>query len=117
MRIICNDAKPRVDSVLLHDSSQGHLRCARHRIRLIQDDQLVARHGGGWRSSIEDLFRRGKGLDLLTYNVDSTVIGSIELKHHLSNILGAVDATGEGKNRRGFSGARRAIKKKMREAL
>lgn len=75
MRIIGNDTKSRIGRILLHDTSERHLRSVGHGICLIQHNELEPSHRitlGGTHG--EDLLRTGKRLDLLAHDVDTTVV-------------------------------------------
>jgi hypothetical protein len=79
MRVIGNNAKPRIRCVLFHDSSQRHLRRIRHGIRLVKHNQLEAGNGVsrtilGSTAHSEDLLGTGKRLDLLAHDVDASVV-------------------------------------------
>ena len=116
MRVICNNAKSCIRRVLLHDTSERHLRRARHGIRLVEDDQLECRQagrvlGGGYRA--EDLLGGGEGLDLLAHDVDAAVVGGVEFEHHLPHVLDAVDVPGEGEDGGGLACAWGTIEEKM----
>ncbi|KAI6762861.1 hypothetical protein HG530_008841 [Fusarium avenaceum] len=78
VRVIGNDAESGVGCVLFHDSSQSHLRCTCHGISLIQYDELEASHRvartARGATHGEDLFSAGECLDLLSHNVDTTVV-------------------------------------------
>lgn len=50
-------------------------------------------------------------------DIDTAVIGGVELEDLLSDILSSVDFAGEGKDSGGFSGAGGAIKEEVREAV
>lgn len=137
MCVVGNDAEPRVRRVFLHDTAQGHLCCGRHGIGLVENNQLEAGKGsvavrccGGHR---EDLFRAyaayqsafsastriffyffldlhtSKVFNLLSDNVNATVVTGIEFKNHLSHILCAVYPPGEREDGGGLSGSRRAV--------
>ena len=100
VRVVGNDAKPRIRCILFHDSSQRHLRRVGHGICLIQDNELEPGHRArlGRCTYCENLFGAGECLDLLADHVDASVIGGIELKHHLAHVGGAIDSTGEGQD-------------------
>lgn len=119
MRIIRNNAEPRVGRVLLHDPPQRHLRRRRHRVRLIQDDQFVRRHRlrPGLGQGGEDLPRAGEGLDLLAYDVDAAVVGGVELENHLSHVFDAVDAPGQREDGGGLAGAGGAVEEEVGESV
>lgn len=100
MRIIRNNAKPRIHRILLHNPPQRHLRRTRHRIRLIQNNQLEPRHRARSRRRAhrEDLLRARERLDLLAHDIDAAVVGGVQLENHLAHVGGAVDAAGEGED-------------------
>lgn len=82
MCVIAQQNESGVCGILLNDPPQRHLRRARQRIRLIQNTQFIlcdiflsAIH----RACRENLSRRRKGFDLVAHNVDTSVIGRIEL--------------------------------------
>jgi hypothetical protein len=115
VRVVCNDAEARVGRVLLHDAAEGHLSGVCHGVGLVKDDELEARNAcpRGRRAHREDLLCGGEGLDLLAHDVDATVVGGIELEHHLAHVLGTVDATGEGEDGRRLACARRAVEQQV----
>jgi hypothetical protein len=41
------------------------------------------------------LFCRGERLDLLAHDVDATVVRGVQLQHHLTHVLRAIDASGK----------------------
>jgi hypothetical protein len=113
--------------------------CGCHGIRLVENNQLEAgkgrvavRYCGGHG---EDLFRAyatcqsafssstsmffyffldlhtSKGFNLLSDNVNATVVTGIEFKNHLSHILCAVYPPGEREDGGGLAGSRRAVQK------
>lgn len=116
MRIIGNDTKSRVRGILLHDTSERHLRRVGHGIRLIQHNELEPGH----RVTLgcahgEDLLRAGERLDLLAHDVDTTVVGGVELEHHLAHVGGAVDAACESEDGGCLAGTGRAVEEEMGE--
>lgn len=119
MRVIRNNAEPRVGRVLLHDPAQRHLRRRRHGVRLIEDNQLIRRHrlGPGLGGGREDLPRAGERLDLLAHDVDAAVVGGVELEHHLPHVLDAVDAPGQCEDGGGLAGAGGAVEEEVGEAV
>lgn len=126
MRVIRNDAEPRVGGILLHDAPERHLRRARHGVGLVEDDELVARDAGDGRrrrgplgrgAQREDLLRRRKRLDLLAHHVDAAVVRRVQLQHHLSHVLGPVDASRQREDRRRLACAWRAVEEEMGESL
>lgn len=121
MRVVGDDTESGIGCVLLHDATQSHLCRVCHGVGLVQDDQLVgsqaiaatppcASHG-------EYLLGRCEGLDLLAHDVNATVVGGVQLQDHLSHVVGAIDAAGERKNRRGLSCTRGTVQKEVREAI
>lgn len=90
MRIVCNYTESGICRIFLHNPSQRHLCCRSHRVCLVQNNELVLCDrgraiGGGVHS--EDLLCAGEGLDLFSYNIDTTVVGGIEFEHHLAHVL------------------------------
>lgn len=100
MGVVGNDAEASVGRVLFHDATEGHLRCGSHGIGLVENDELETRQPRARRGGAkgEDLLGGGKSLDLLAHNVDTTVIGSVQLEHHLAHVCGAIDLAGQGEN-------------------
>jgi hypothetical protein len=120
MRIIRNNTEPRVRRILLHNPPQRHLRRRRHRIRLIQYNQLIRRHrlpARLARGGREDLPRAGERLDLLAHDVDAAVVGGVELENHLAHVLDAVDAARESEHGGGLAGAGGAVEEEVGEAV
>lgn len=54
---------------------------------------------------------------MLAHDVNATVVGGVQLQNHLSHVVGAIDAAGEGKDRRGLSCTRWTVQKEVREAV
>lgn len=52
-------------------------------------------------------------LDLFSHDVNSTVVTGIEFQDHLPHVLGAIDTSCEGKDRRSLSGSGRSVEKEM----
>ena len=121
MRVVGNDAKPRVGRILLHDAPQRHLRHRGHGVRFVQHDQLERPQRGrgspGRGGRAEDLLRAGEGLDLFAHHVDAAVVAGVQFQHHLSNIPVSVDAAGEGEDCGGFACAGGAIEEEVGEAV
>lgn len=118
VRVIGNDAEARVGRVLFHDAAQRHLRRVGHGVGLVEDNQLVPRHGCfGAAAHAEDLLGGGKRLDLLAHHVDAAVVGRVELQHHLPHLGGTVDAPREGQDGRGLARAGRAVEEQVRQAV
>ena len=119
MRVIRNDTEPCICSILLHNPSQSHLRRARHRICLIQDDKLEPGNRASFSGSAcgEDLLRARVCLDLLPHDVDATVVGGVQLKNHLSNVLDAVDASCQCKDSGRLARAWWAVEEEVGEAV
>ena len=120
MCIIRDDAESGIRRVLLHNPSQRHLRRGSHRVRLVQDNQLVCSHrtrGPGSRVHGEDLLRAGEGLDLFADDIDTAIIGGIELEDHLAHVLGAIDSARESEDSRCFSCSWRTVEKEMGKSL
>ena len=130
--IVADNAEPGDLGVLLHGPSQRVLRILCHRICLVQNDDLVRRawvaaghqrerekerevgiKGKTWKSRRRgerpDDFKRhrglGKGLHFLADNLNSTLVGGIELEHSVAPQLRS------GKYKR-----RRKKKKKIRNS-
>lgn len=104
--------------LLLHNPSQRILCRTRHRIRLIQHNQLKAPEPIALPlHSTEDLPCRGKRLDLFPHNIDTSIVGSIQLQHLLPYILCAVDLSCECENSRRFTGTGRTVEEKVREPV
>lgn len=119
MGVIGNDAEASVGRVLFHDATEGHLSGGGHSIGLVKNNELEpsesrARSRG---TQGEDLLGGGKGLDLLAHNVDTTVVGGVQLEHHLAHIGGAIDSSSEGKNGGCFTGTGRTVEKEMGESV
>jgi hypothetical protein len=55
------------------------------------------------------LLRAGKGFDLFADDIDTAVIGGVELENHLPHVLGTIDSAGEGKDRGRFACTRRTV--------
>eukprot|EP00009_Paramoeba_aestuarina_P005825 CAMPEP_0201518068 /NCGR_PEP_ID=MMETSP0161_2-20130828/9003_1 /ASSEMBLY_ACC=CAM_ASM_000251 /TAXON_ID=180227 /ORGANISM="Neoparamoeba aestuarina, Strain SoJaBio B1-5/56/2" /LENGTH=133 /DNA_ID=CAMNT_0047915727 /DNA_START=353 /DNA_END=754 /DNA_ORIENTATION=- len=89
IRIIANDAKSDVCRILFDDSSEGSLGIVRHLIGFVEYNQLIWRLG-------EDNGCRGKVLDLVTHNIDSTLIAGIEFEDVSLEMVSAVDESGTG---------------------
>lgn len=118
VRVVGNDAEPRVGRVFFHDASQRHLRRIRHGIRLVENDQLEATEAGArCPAEAEDLFCGCKRLDLLPHHIDAAIVRGVELKHHLSHVIGAVDSSGEGEDGRGLSGARGPVEEEVGKSV
>lgn len=84
---------------------QGVLGIVGHRIRLVQNDQLVAHveHGAGG----------GKVHDRAADNANATVIGGVQLQHHRIELRGGVELLRACQDCAGFAGSRRAIEEQM----
>lgn len=118
--VVGDDAESCIWRVLLHDAPQRHLGGICHGIRLVKDDQFVARHAA--RAAArgrchEDLFRRGEGLDLLAHHVDAAVVGGVEFEHHLAHVVGAIDSTGESEDCGGLARTGGPVEEEMWEAV
>lgn len=80
--VIANNAETNVLRILFNDTTQGCLSLLGHHVGLVQDNELEAFRKQG--ASLCEL------LDLFTNNVDTTLIGGIELNkrwlwvHHQS---------------------------------
>ncbi|KAI6751785.1 hypothetical protein HG531_006481 [Fusarium graminearum] len=99
--VVGNDAESSVGCVLFHNSSQSHLSGTCHGISLVKYDELesshpIARTGGATQR--EDLLGAGKRLDLLSHNVNATVVRGVELENHLAHVGSTIDTTGKGEN-------------------
>jgi hypothetical protein len=99
--VICNDAESSVGCVLFHNSSQSHLSSTCHGISLVKYDELepshrVARTRGATQG--EDLLGAGKRLDLLSHDVNTTVVRGVKLENHLAHIGSAINTAGKRKN-------------------
>ena len=82
MCVITQQDESGVCSILLNNPPQRHLRRARQSIRLIQNTQLILCDiflSPIYRACRENLSCRRKGFDLVAHNVDTSVIGRIEL--------------------------------------
>lgn len=54
---------------------------------------------------------------MLAHDVNATVVRGIEFENHLSHVVGAIDAAGESKNRRGLSCTGRTVQEEVRETV
>jgi hypothetical protein len=116
--VVGDDTETSVGGVFLHDSSQSHLSGRGHGVGLVKNDKLEV----GWTAVAtglvaqggEDLFCAGEGLDLLAYNIDTTIIRGVEFKDHLTHVLVSIDATSESEDGGGLSGTWRAVEEEMR---
>lgn len=113
MGVVGNDAEASVGRVLFHDATKGHLSCGGHGIGLVENDELEASQTRSRSRGTEgeDLLGGGKGLDLLAHNVDTTVVGGVQLEHHLAHVGGAIDSSGKGENGGCFTGSGRTVEK------
>lgn len=71
--LITSERKSRCVRVYLHSSPEGLLSSRSHRIRLVQDDNLVFAR---WESH---LFL-SKHLDLVSDNIDTSLVGGVQLQ-------------------------------------
>ena len=119
MGIVGNNAEASVGRVLFHDATEGHLGSGGHRIGLVKNDELEASQSRARRrgAESEDLLGGGKSLDLLAHNVDTTVVGGVQLEHHLAHVGGAIDSSGKGKDGGCFAGTGRTVEKQMGESV
>ena len=143
VRVVCDDAEARVGRVLFHDAPQRHLRRVGHGVGLVEHDELEGgrerRGGRRFGAGAEDLsgtcdnglawalrsgstekiegMRTCKGLDLLSYDVDATVVTCVELEDHLPHVLCAVYLACQGEDGRRFTRAWRAIKQEVWQSL
>jgi len=54
---------------------------------------------------------------LFSYNLDTSIIRSVQLEHHLPHIFRAIDSPRECQNSGSLSGARRAVEEEVGEAV
>lgn len=115
MCVVGDYAEPGVSRVLFHNPPQGHLRRVGHGIGFVEDDELEAGDAAGPRCTAdgEYLFGGSERLDLLAHNVDAAVVGGVELEHHLSHVVLAVYAPGEGQDGRRLPGAGGAVEQEV----
>lgn len=92
---------------------------ASHRITLIENHELVLRDGTGAieRGRREDLPRAGERLDLVAHNIDTAVIGRIQLQHHLPHVLLAIYAAREREHGRRLAGAWGPVEEEVRQPV
>lgn len=135
MGVVGNDTESGVGCVFLYDPSQRHLGYRCHSICFVQDNELEdTQRGGiaGFGSGGEDLFRAllaykleypskqiaclhtGKCLDLLSNDVDSSIITGVQLKHHLAHVLIAVYSSRQSQNCRCLPRPWRSIEQQVR---
>lgn len=62
---------------------------------------------GGWGS------RTGKCLDLIAHDVDTAVVGGVQLQDHLPHVLDAIDAPCQCEDRGGLARAWRTVEKEV----
>ena len=55
----------------------------------------------------------GKGLDLLPDYINASVIAGVQLQHHLTHVLWAVDLACEGEDGRCFARTGRTVEEEM----
>mmetsp|Transcript_10662 Transcript_10662/g.33593 ORF Transcript_10662/g.33593 Transcript_10662/m.33593 type:complete len:202 (-) Transcript_10662:247-852(-) len=72
--IVADQAEARVARELLHHATQRHLRRVRHRVRLVEHDEL-----GQVR---EHLLGARKVLDALAHDIDAAVVRGVQLENH-----------------------------------
>ena len=70
--IVANDTEPDVLCVLLDDTPKCSLSSGSHHISFIEDDEFEALG--------EQCSRLGKVLDLFAHDVDTTVVGGVQLR-------------------------------------
>mmetsp|Transcript_7986 Transcript_7986/g.21682 ORF Transcript_7986/g.21682 Transcript_7986/m.21682 type:complete len:249 (-) Transcript_7986:279-1025(-) len=75
-RHVAREGKPRGFRVQLHGTPQCLLRRGRHRVGLVEDDNLVAA-----RRQADALLR--KHLDLVPHHIDAAIIRGVQLEHPL----------------------------------
>ena len=119
MGVVGNDAEASVGRVLFHNATESHLCGGGHGIGFVKNDELKAGQTGSRSGGAqgEDLFGGGKGLDLLAHNVDTTVVGGVQLEHHLAHVGGAIDSSGKGENGGCFTGTGGTVEKEMGESV
>lgn len=109
MDFVCSFLITRIFFCKKLTSSQRILRIVRHRVGLVQNDQLEA--------AAEDRARRRKVQDLAAHDVDAAIVGRIQLQHHRAELNGRVQLAGAGQNRAGFASARWPVEQQMRQLV
>ena len=115
--IVAHEAEAGDARVRLHDAPQRRLGVLRHRVRLVQYDELVRRAGvrlavtacqlGLNQTKGEDSLRRDRGvprrfsrkrLDLFPHNADASLVRRVELEHARAKEVWSEELAREGED-------------------